>query len=307
MLALLLGVLLALGCGGDGPGTAGLSSNSSAGAGGVRESDRNLDLGEDWDDSWIRELSAAGSKSGSASAGGPGPIGGRRSAYWGIVLGTYTHAEHAKAASNMVTSCATIDPRLGAAHVHTSAKGSTVIYGVYESSDDPAAQRDLKWIKDLEIQSRQIFPRAMLSRIAVGGSRHSGDPYALASLRKRYPNVRPLYTLAVAVWGDFGSGALSPEEIRRRGAAYARELRGRQFESYYHVDEARNLSTVTVGAFGRDALDPQSGLYAPAVEALLQAFPAYLVNGEPLNEPIDPHRPELGTRVQKPRLVVVPE
>jgi hypothetical protein len=64
---------------------------------------------------------------------------------------------------------------------------------------------------------------------------------------------------------------------------------------------------VTVGLFDKTALDPQSGLYSYEVEQLLRRFPEHLVNGEPLMEPLDFKHPQLGTRLQKPRLVLVPK
>jgi hypothetical protein len=64
---------------------------------------------------------------------------------------------------------------------------------------------------------------------------------------------------------------------------------------------------VTVGLFDHTAYDAQSGIFAPEVELLIRKFPARLVNGEPLNEPVNPRFPEFGTRVQAPKLVLVPE
>ena len=73
-----------------------------------------------------------------------------------------------------------------------------------------------------------------------------------------------------------------------------------------HHDDDLRLSMVTVGLFDHTAVDAESGLFAPEVDALLRKFPAHLVNGEPLRELLDRRRPGLGTRVQAPRLVLVP-
>ncbi|MDY7110263.1 MAG: hypothetical protein SYC29_16665 [Planctomycetota bacterium] len=230
-----------------------------------------------------------------------------RSFFWTILLGSYTDEGHENAAANMVRSCATIDARLGAARVHTTSKGSMVIYGAWDDPEAPAAQAALDWIKGIELRDRPVFPRAMLTRINLRHAQRQFEAGELMSVRLRYPRVDPLYTLQVAVWGDFGSGELSLEEIRRRAEAYTRELRGRGHNAFFHHDDDQRLSMVTVGLFDHTAIDPESGLYSAEVERLLAAFPEHLVNGEPLYEPTAPGRAESRRRVQKPRLVLVPK
>jgi hypothetical protein len=256
-----------------------------------------LDLGEDWH--------ADSGQPARAGADRVPPDEGR-SSFWTVLLGTYTDEGHEAAAANMVRSCATIDARLGAARVHTTGKGSMVIYGGWDDPQSPAAQAALAWIKGIELRERPVFPRAMLTRINLRHAQRQFKPAELMSVRLRYPRIDPLYTLQVAVWGDFGSGQLSLEEIRRRAEAYTRELRGRGFEAYFHHDDDQRLSMVTVGLFDHTAIDPESGLYSEEVERSLREFPEHLVNGEPLFEPTGSGRPDLGRRVQKPRLVLVP-
>lgn len=257
-----------------------------------------LDLGEDWQ--------AESGRSTRAGDGQVQPAQGR-SSFWTLLLGTYTDEGHQAAAANMVRSCATIDARLGAARVHTTSKGSMVIYGAWDDPQSPAAQSALAWIKGIELRERPVFPRAMLTRINIRHAQGQFRPAELMSVRLRYPRIDPLYTLQVAVWGDFGSGQLSLEEIRRLAETYTRELRGRGYETYFHHDDDQRLSMVTVGLFDHTAVDPESGLYSEEVERVLKEFPEHLVNGEPLFEPTGSRRPDLRRRVQKPRLVLVPE
>jgi hypothetical protein len=202
----------------------------------------------------------------------------------------------------------TIDAKLaGGAWVHTGAGGSLVAYGRYESAQSDDAQRDLAWIKGLTLNDLPAFPRAMLSRVNLRPAAAGYRPLELMSARIRHPRVDPLYTLEVAVWGDFESGKLSIEQIHRSAEEYARTLRTRGFEAYYHHDDDRRLSMVTVGLFDHTAIDQRTGLYGPAVEALLRDFPAHLVNGQELLEPVDGRRVQRGTRVQRPKLVHVPK
>ncbi|MHC5114325.1 MAG: hypothetical protein ACYTGP_07845 [Planctomycetota bacterium] len=265
----------------------------------------DLDFGEDW-------MTAppdpdAGVGTGVAATTQPAvaaPV--RRTSYWGIVLRTFSGDNHRSAAANMVVNAATLDPRLARAHPHTTSNGSMVVYGVYESAESPRAQRDLKWIKDIKIRDRQVFSRAILSRITPGGTRRHYEPYELLSVRKRYANVNPLYTMQVGVWGVFDSEE-AYARVQKRAVDHTQELRGKGYEAYVHHDEDKRLSMVTVGLFDKHAVDAQSGIYAPEVERLFRDFPTHLVNGQPLEEPVNARAPQLGTRTQKPRLVLVPK
>ncbi len=278
-----------------------------AGCGGGRGGDAALSggAGEDY---WGEV--AAGS-SGPAPAGGPaGDAGGAVAAtgperVWTIVLNTFSEGDHAIAAARSVLELPRIAPELRGAWVHSTDDGSKVLYGRYAGPDDPGAQRDLKWVKGLTWGDVQVFSRAMLVPVTLRPER-TADPMHLSVVRQRYPKVDPLYTLQVAVWSDFGS-SLTGEQIREAARAYCRKLRSQGFPAYYYHDEEKLTSIVTVGLFGRDALDPRTGLYSVAVEEVLEKFPEHLVNGEPFNEPIYASHPSRGTRVQKPRLVQVPE
>jgi len=129
----------------------------------------------------------------------------------------------------------------------------------------------------------------------------------LISVRENYPNVRVLYTIEVAVWGDFGGGVLKDNERRRLAHDYAQALRQDGHQAWFDHNERKKLSTVTVGIFDHTAIDSDSGIHSDAVERVLRQFPARLVNGELLMEPVSPGDPGAGTRVQKPRMVEVPK
>ena len=266
----------------------------------VADDRATLDLGQDWFSS--RRAPGRTTTDGSDPAS-PAPD---RSTAWTIILRTFTPPDDEIAAANMVRSCAAIDSRLAAARVHATSKGSMVVYGLYDASDAPQAQRDLDWIKNIRIQGRQVFPGAWLSRINLRHASRQFKPNELLAVRQKYPDVDPLYTLQVAAWGDFASGEIPLDEIRRRAEAYARELRTRGYTAYFHHDDDQHLSIVTVGLFDYTAIDPQSGLFSPEVERLLGEFPQHLVNGEPFHEPVNPNFPSLGTQIQRPTLVLVP-
>jgi hypothetical protein len=243
---------------------------------------------------------------------GPGQTGAAvdasRRTVWTIVLATFPSQGHQQAAANSVRQLPRIDSKLsGGAWVHTGADGSLMAYGRYEGAQSDDAQRDLAWIKTLTLNEVPAFPRAMLTRVNLRPAVAGFDPLELMSARQRHPNVDPLYTLEVAVWSDFDSGKLTIKQIRRSAENYARTLRAKGYEAYYHHEDDRRLSMVTVGLFDRTAVAQRTGLYGPTVELLLRAFPTYLVNGEELLEPIDGRRLDRGTRPKRPVLVHVPK
>jgi hypothetical protein len=151
-----------------------------------------------------------------------------------------------------------------------------------------------------------VFQRAMLTRIKPGAGEGGYAEHALLSLRDRFPEINPLYSLQVAVWGTFG-GDMKLEDVQRNAELQVQKLRANGHEAFVHHDPDREMSMVTVGKFDHTAIDAETSLFSPDVEYLFGEFPVHLVNGEPLNEPIDRRRPELGTRPQAPRLVLVPK
>ncbi|MBT8486229.1 MAG: hypothetical protein HKO59_14735 [Phycisphaerales bacterium] len=295
---LAIGLLILAGCSDAGGPDAGGLRNGDTDPMGVRESDEalGLDFGEDW-----IELESTADATAATPVGTPRRA--VRTGYWTVVLRTFSGENQGTAANNMVGSVGRLDPRLADAHIHATPKGSMVVYGIYDDVDDPEAQTALEWIKAIEIRDRPVFPRAMLTRIGAMGAQFR--PHELMSVRRKYPRVNPLYTLQVAVW--IRDESQRADDARRAAEAYVQALRSQRHEAYVHHDDAKGLSMVTVGLFDHTAIDGQSGFLAPEVETLMRSFPSHLVNGEPLMEYIDRRQPALGTRVQAPKLVLVPE
>ena len=262
----------------------------------------------DWGDDWVGP-GRAGSD-GARDTTGRRPASarpGQPTTRWTLVLQTFSQEGHRRAAATMVQELRTAAPQLAQARVHTTSSGSMVVYGSYQSAQDPAAQRDKKAVKQITIGGRRAFSRAMLTRIRLQPAPGTMHPLELMSVRQLHPKVDPLYTLQVAVWGDFDSGKLTLEQIHRAAQAYATELRVQNFEAYFHHDDDQRLSIVTVGVFDRRAVDPQTGFFSPEVEALLRRFPTHLVNGEPLLEIKNRRDPRRSRQPQTPRLVEVPK
>ena len=191
--------------------------------------------------------------------------------------------------------------------VCTVAEGSLVVYGDYSGWRDAKAREDLKRLRDLTVNERQLFPTAMLTEIKPVRDPASIGEDELLWVRVQYPDVRVLYTLEVAIWSDFESGTLTADQRRREAVRHARMLRQQGFPAFHHHDEVRNMSMVTIGVFDHSAIDASSGLKSAKIERLMLDFPQRMVNGEPLMTLYDPQDPSKGGRAQPPRLVEVPK
>jgi hypothetical protein len=229
------------------------------------------------------------------------------SSIWTLVLATFTDANHVRDAQDMLAQLPVVAPQVVGARIHTSAKGSMVIYGQYTGREDPAAKADVERLKRITHQNRQVFSRVLLTHLDLRLAQSQLHPHDLLSARRLHPKVDPLYTLDVAIWDDFESGKISYDQIRRSAENYAAQLRARGYEAYFYHDDANTRSIVTVGLFDRRAIHKDSGLYSQEVEDLAKKhFPVRLVNGEPMYEYKDRFRPELGTEPETPVLVLVP-
>ena len=292
---LLLATGMVAGCSGSGG-----SAGGSGRAGDTMLSPDAGDVGEDW-------AAADGARRG----GGLGGALAGRSSYWAVLLQAFpaSRGSDQAAAMELLRRMQPVDPRLRQAFIHSDSRGSMVLFGRHAAADDAAAQADLAFIKDIRLGGQPLFPRAMLTRIRVVRDPSTIGPMELLSTRVRNPEVRELYTFQVAVWGTFREyadrGQRPPDwdEVRRRAEAQVRDLRSRGYDAYYHHDDDKQLSMITIGVFDRTAFDAQAGLYLhPMLERLAREFTQHLVNGEPVV------MRKAGQEIpQQPLLVMVPE
>ena len=232
---------------------------------------------------------------------------GDSSANWGITLATFTGDGHRQAADQARSSIARQYPALSDAYVKSNSSGSVVMVGRYTGLDDPAAKPRVKAVQEIQdARGGRPFARAILSRLE--SSRRAGPLAAsdLRSARAMKPGNSTLYTLQVALWSDFGSGEVSPEEIRRSAEGYCARLRSQGHAAFYYHDDDRRMSIVTVGVFGPEAYDARTTLFSPEVDELMAKFPVMLVAGEELLVRSDPRDPNSRMLPQKPMLVEVP-
>ena len=225
---------------------------------------------------------------------------------WSVMLATFSQPDHAERAAAFRTELLRQYPELSTAAVRRIGKGSAIVVGRFEGPDDKAAQAELKRVKAVERDGRRPFAGAMLMRTATEDGSAVLKPHDIRNLRAKFPNVRPLFTLQVAAWSTFGEKSLSYDAMRAAAERYCGELRSKGHDAWFHHDEDKETSIVTVGHFDRRAYDARSTLFSPEVEDMMRQFPAHLTNGEPVLIPIDPTNPKGRTKPQACRLVEVP-
>ena len=225
---------------------------------------------------------------------------------WSVLLASVTGAEHQANANAIREEVVRRYPQLNDAYVSTTQRGSVVLVGHFTGPQDPAAQAELKVVKEINEGNMRAFPRAMLTRMGAGAEAGPPGPNDLRIIRRTRPNAT-LYSLQIAVWSAFGTDELKMSDIKRSTETLCRQLRAEGNEAYYFHDFDTKTSIVTVGVFGADAYDSKSTLYAPEVEAVMKKFPKHLVNGEELLMPVDMRDPTGKTMPQSPRLVEIPK
>ncbi|MEE2912942.1 MAG: hypothetical protein VX436_03965 [Planctomycetota bacterium] len=227
---------------------------------------------------------------------------------YAIAVATFTGDGHEKEAQKKYSELMAHYPSIGRGLVvRKRSRGSALTYGHYLGYDDLDAKRDLLMLRGVVTQQgTPLFGQLLLTKFRSAEDRQSLHPYDLWTIRKEYPTIVPIYTLEVAVWGDFDSGQLPL--VKRHAAAerYASELRGKGYEAFFYHNDDSQLSSVTVGLFSYKAIDAETGFYSAEVEAMLARFPQRLMNGEPVLEYHDPSNHSRGTKVQSPCLAEVP-
>jgi hypothetical protein len=227
---------------------------------------------------------------------------------YAIVVATFTGDHHEESASATRLQLVSQYPSIGHNLVlRPRSRGSVLSYGNYRGYDDIKAKKDIEMLRNIPTaRGTPLFTQIMLMKFKASRSLDNLHPYDLWTVRREFPKMVPIYTLEVAVWGDFESGQFPQEKRRAVAEKYASELRGKGFKAYFHHNDDVELSSVTVGLFGHSAVDAETGFYSHEVEAMMSRFPARLVNGQQVREYFNPSKPEMGSNVQPPCLAEVP-
>jgi hypothetical protein len=227
---------------------------------------------------------------------------------YAITVATFTGPHHAASARDAASSFVMVQPDIGRMLVvRPRRRGSVLTFGSYTGYADPLAKSDIQTLRSIRLANgQQAFGQMILTRFRSPRSMQSLHPYDLWTVRRDYPTIVPIYTLDVAIWGDFESGQLPKAKRRSLAENFAASLRNKGFESFFYHDDEKNLSSVTVGLFDYKAVDAETGFYSWEVDSLLEQFPERLVNGEQFMEFRNVRDQSLGMKAQQPRLVEVP-
>ena len=145
---------------------------------------------------------------------------------YGIVLATFPGAGSAEAATSLRLQLAPAFPGLASKILlHERRNGWVVAFGDYTGFDDPRARQDIEMIRRLRgPRGNQLFPQVLLTRFRAPRAMSDLHPLDLWSVRQEYPDIDPLYTLDIAIWGDFESGQWSASKRRSARRAAAEEM-----------------------------------------------------------------------------------
>ena len=226
----------------------------------------------------------------------------------GIALGTYTSGAHRQQAALAMQGIAKQIPDLASAlSIHNDERGSMLIYGHYSSFDDPSLKVDLKRLKHYTVNGKRVFGLVMPAELRPTLNADDLNPLDLRLVRLQNPNVRVIYTLEVAWWGDYG-GSAGPRDAQARAEAFASRLRRAGHEAFFLHEPHRHRSSVCVGVFDYQAVDSASGLESMPVLQTRQSFPSVLINDEPQTKPVGPRNANQGRNGKPlpPKLVDVP-
>lgn len=206
-----------------------------------------------------------------ALAAGPGR--------WSIVVAAFPANTGADVIARAVNEVRT---RGGLPDAISEVRGKSIVIasGSYPSGSDPAAQRDLKRLREREIDGARPFEGAVLSPPPFEGLAGTRPEYDLSNARARF-GKDALYTLQIAVYERMDAKEPTGEdlrEIRLAAESAAVELRREGEQAFYYHGPRRSM--VTVGIFGPKDYDPQQvGRECARLSLLRTKYPYNLVNG----------------------------
>lgn len=227
---------------------------------------------------------------------------------YAIVVATFTGDYHKQSAEATLLQLLGQFPGIGhQLKVRPRSRGSALTYGDYQGYNDSQAREDIAMLRKIPSpQGTPLFAQVMLMKFKASRLQRDLHPHDLWNVRREFPTIVPIFTLEVAVWGDFDSGEFPKAKRRAAAEGYANQLRRKGFEAFFYHNDDAGLSSVTVGLFGHSAVDAETSFYSPEVEALLSRFPVRLVNGEEVLVYFNPSNPASGSNVQPPVLAEVP-
>ncbi|GIW73735.1 MAG: hypothetical protein KatS3mg103_0257 [Phycisphaerales bacterium] len=191
---------------------------------------------------------------------------------WTIVLAAF-RGEDAPAAARLVQD--TLRRQAGLTGTSLEQRGQAVLLtlGRFDGPEAPRAQAELRRVHALELNGTRPFAQALLTPPEPpSGSMPAYD------LRNAPPGYA--YTLQIGSYGrdDGRPPSEADRALARRAAEQAVAVLRSEGEAafYFH---GPNFSSVTVGLFRQDEIDPRTGHMSEAYSRLKEKFPYNLFNG----------------------------
>ena len=195
---------------------------------------------------------------------------------WTIVLAAFRGEEAAQGAQFALARVVD-EGRLKSARVERRGEAYLLTYGRFDGPSDPRVAAELKRVQELEMRGIKPFERALLTPPEPAGGRV--PEYDLSQARAFYGSGY-VYTLQIGVYGrDDGRPPSDSDraEARRAAEEAVAVLRSEGEQAFYY--HGPNFSSVTVGLFREDEVDPQTGMRSAPFYGLQAKFPYNLLNG----------------------------
>jgi hypothetical protein len=182
-------------------------------------------------------------------------------------------------------------------------RGAATVVAVGQYPTMEAGQKDLERIRAMEVvvdgEKQRPFTLAFLAPPSeIKGTLPQFD---LRNVRREKPWA--IYTLEVGMYMrvDQPPTLKELEEFRRTAEQAVVQLRREGEEAYYH--HGVKGSSVTIGLFGEEDFDAQTGYQAPSLVQLRKRFPHSLYNGQGVKRKVTMTDPKTGRAVKQERLV----
>jgi hypothetical protein len=235
---------------------------------------------------------------------------------WSIVLGAFSRDREAdlgqayEAAAHTALFRAQALAGLDGVLLEKRGTGLVLLYGAFESPTSVDAQRELAYVRSIEVGGRFPYEGAFLS--PPGATSGSMPDYDLATVRARRNTKAPLYTLQVAVYGRPDNSQATAEDLtqfRKSAEEAVGSLRSEGEQAYYY--HGPNRSMVTVGVYSEQDAGFGGRFRGEGAALVLarQKFPNNLLNGEAVRERLPGRGGSNASdfRLQPSRLVEIPE
>lgn len=195
---------------------------------------------------------------------------------WTIVLAAFRGEEALQAAQ---FAQARVASEAGLTTTRLEERGQSILLtiGRFDGPQDPAAAAELRRVRNVEMRGVKPFEQALLT--PPEPTTGTNPQYDLRNVAQNFgPGFE--YTLQIGSYGrDDGRAPTDADRTDARSAAEqaVAVLRSEGEQAFYF--HGPNFSSVTVGLFRADEVDPQTGLRSPAFYDLQAKFPLNLFNG----------------------------